>query len=214
MIRAVLQKLRIRRSAKETARRLGSSQPLDTTSDWFHPQRRYPEHSFGEWTYGIPRVEWYKPGRKLTVGRYCSIADDVTILLGGNHSTDWVSTFPFGQIMADGKSLPQQEFSNGDVTIGNDVWIGAGVLILSGITIGSGAVIGARSVVTRDIAPYSVTAGNPARHIRYRVPEELIPSLLEIGWWDWPVEQVKEARSLLLSPNVQEFVARFTTTAR
>jgi len=169
----------------------------------------FAAHSIGEWTYGVPTVQWYKPGRKLTIGRFCSIGPHVTIMLGGNHRTDWVTTFPFAELLGDGEQLPRHETTKGDVSIGHDVWIGQEALILSGISIGSGAVVGARSVVTKNVAPYSVVVGNPARHVRYRVPESLIDELLRIAWWDWPLTEIKAARSSLLSPRIERFVTTF-----
>jgi acetyltransferase-like isoleucine patch superfamily enzyme len=149
---------------------------------------------------------WHKPGRGLSIGRYCSIAPGVRIYLGGNHRLNFISTYPFRERTPNGEALPVQEESNGDVTIGHDVWIGQDAVILSGVTVGSGAVIGTRSVVTRDVSPFSIVAGNPARHRRFRIPEHYIPDLLDIAWWDWPHEDVLEARHLLLSESFERFI--------
>lgn len=169
----------------------------------------YAAHSIGDWSYGNPTVLWHKPGRKLTIGRFCSIAPNVSIMLGGNHRGDWVTTFPFPELMGDGIDQISSECSHGDVTIGHDVWIGAHSLILSGVSIGSGAIIGACSVVTKDVAPYSIVAGNPARFIRYRFSEEVITSLLALAWWNWPLEKIRNARPLLLSGDVQMLIKQF-----
>jgi carbonic anhydrase/acetyltransferase-like protein (isoleucine patch superfamily) len=107
------------------------------------------------------------------------------------------------------KQLPGYPFSKGNVSIGNDVWIGYDALILSGVTIGDGAVIAARSVVTKDIEPFSIVAGVPARHIRYRFSEEIIASLQEISWWNWPREKVDSAMHLIQSSDVDGFIKRF-----
>ena len=135
----------------------------------------------GYGTYGQPDVRTYGcVGSKVVIGKYCSIADDVTILIGGEHVISRVSTYPFDVLidkikpcLADGKS---------DVVIGNDVWIGTKGLILSGVTVGDGAVVGAGSVVTKDVEPYAVVAGNPARLIRYRFDAETRKKLLELQW--------------------------------
>ena len=108
----------------------------------------------GEFSYGRPKVRFAEAGAVLTIGRYCSIADQVEILLGGNHRVDWVTTYPFSAQRALWKKAPKTadyHASRGDVTIGNDVWIGSGAMILSGVTVGDGAVIAARAVVTKDV---------------------------------------------------------------
>ncbi|MFQ5787186.1 MAG: CatB-related O-acetyltransferase, partial [Thermodesulfobacteriota bacterium] len=100
--------------------------------------------------------------------------------------------------------------SKGDVIIGHDVWIGRDTLILSGVTIGNGAVVAARSVVTRHVSPYSVVGGNPARQIKFRFPEHVIDALQRIAWWDWPLPKIKEALPLLLSSDVEAFLAHYS----
>lgn len=135
--------------------------------------------SIGRFTYGFGSshiLEWGE-GASLTIGAFCSIAKGVTFLLGGEHAGDWISTFPFGHKY--GKEmgvLPVSGHpkSKGGISIGNDVWIGHGALILSGVDIGDGAIIGAGTVVVRDVSPYAIEAGNPAREIRKRFDEETI----------------------------------------
>jgi len=109
------------------------------------------------------------------------------------------------------KPLPGYPHTKGEVVIGSDVWIGQDALILSGVTIGHGSVIAARSVVTKDVQPYSIVAGNPARHIRFRFPEETIRSLLEIAWWDWPSIKIQEAWPMLQSSRVEDFITQYST---
>jgi acetyltransferase-like isoleucine patch superfamily enzyme len=99
--------------------------------------------------------------------------------------------------------------TKGNVVIGNDVWIGFGAIILSGVTIGDGAAIGACSVVTRDVPPYAIAAGNPAQIIRYRFPEEIVATLLRIKWWDWPEDKVKENLHLICSDSMGVFIKKF-----
>lgn len=161
----------------------------------------------GPYTYGTPHVVMY-PGDEqcVRIGSFCSIADDVRIFVGGNHRTDWISTFPF-RIVFDlpGRDADGSVTSRGDVVIGNDVWIGAGATILSGVTIGNGAVIGAASVVASDVSPYSVVVGNPGRKMRDRFPPETIANLEAIQWWDWPIERIIANVPLLSSTAIDEF---------
>ncbi|HOS94937.1 MAG TPA: CatB-related O-acetyltransferase, partial [Armatimonadota bacterium] len=147
----------------------------------------------GAHSYGSPTVRTFDhDDTRLVVGRYCSAAHGVTITLGGEHPTDRVTTFPLRtRLNLPGAGTDGFPSSRGDVVIGNDVWIGAHAHLLSGVTIGDGAVVGAGAIVTRDVAPYSIVSGSPARHRRYRVPEDLIPALLEIAWWNWPDDIVR-----------------------
>ena len=131
----------------------------------------------------------------LSIGRYCSIADSVTIFVGGEHRTDLVSTFPFHAKLHCG--LEVGEATKGPVVIGNDVWIGSHVIILSGVTIGNGAVIGAGSVVTKDVPPYAVAYGVPAKVGRLRFEPEIVERLLRCAWWDWPDDLVRARVELL-----------------
>jgi hypothetical protein len=134
-------------------------------------------------------------------------------MIGGNHQTAWVTTFPFAELMPGFEASPKQGCTKGDVVIGNDVWIGQDSLILSGITIHNGAIVAARSVVTRDVPPYAIVAGNPARIVRLRVPEHLIADLLGIAWWDWPLEKIQSAVPHLLSENIETFVRLYSPRA-
>ena len=93
--------------------------------------------------------------------------------------------------------------------MGNDVWIGRNALILSGVTIGNGAVIAAGAVVTKDVAPYEVVGGVPARHIKLRFGVETVIALNRIAWWDWPMEKIQESLPLLLSADLAGFVAKY-----
>lgn len=166
--------------------------------------------TIGDYSYGRPRVRHWGDGGALAIGRYCSIADDVTIFLGGNHRTDWVSTYPFSDfpdLWPGMRGRPSTLTSRGAVRIGSDVWIGAGATILSGVTIGDGAVIGARAVVGRDVEPYGIAVGNPARTVRRRIDEPLRARLLALAWWDLPPETVARLAPLLQSDDVAGLVA-------
>jgi len=173
--------------------------------------RRYGSYDIGEGTYGRPTVDFYDTGATLKIGRYCSIGPGVRILLGGEHHMDWVTTYPFSLMSEDAKTIPGYPHTKGDVVIGSDVWIGQDALILSGVTISHGAVVAARSVVTKDVEPYSIVGGNPARHIRFRFPEPTIQSLLRIAWWDWPSSEVQAAWPILQSSRVDDFITKYST---
>ncbi len=160
----------------------------------------------GEYTYG-PEINiriWteFKSGSIVKIGKYCSLADNITVFLGGNHRLDWISTYAF-KIIGHKYALPPD--TKGDIVIENDVWVGSGATILSGVTVGSGAAIGACSVVASDIPPYCVAVGNPVRVIRKRFPDDDIEWLLDIRWWDWPVEKVRKYAKFLTSNDIQGF---------
>jgi len=167
-------------------------------------------YKIGDHTYGKPRVMSWGEGTSLRIGKYCSIGTNVTIFLGSEHRIDWVSTYPFPFLWEEARSIPGHPSTKGDVVIGNDVWIGFGTTILSGVTIGDGASIGACSVVTRDIPPYAIVAGNPSQVIRYRFGEEAIQKLLKIKWWDWPEKKVGENIHLICSNSIDAFINKFS----
>jgi acetyltransferase-like isoleucine patch superfamily enzyme len=162
--------------------------------------------TIGTGTYGCPDV-LALGDNGLRIGRYCSIAKQVSILLNGGHRLDWVTTYPFPAFWPEAAEHTGHVAKKGDVVIGNDVWIGQGATILSGVTIGNGAVVAAGSVVTRDIPAYAITGGNPARVIRFRFPEEQIVALQRIAWWDWPRPKIVQALPLLLATDIAGFIA-------
>lgn len=170
--------------------------------------RRYG-FDIGAHSYGRPKVRFPEAGCKLTIGRYCSIADRVEILLGGDHRLDWVSTFPFAAFAEVWPSSDDVGYhaSRGDVAIGHDVWVGSGAMILSGVTIGHGAAVAARAVVTKDVPAYAIVGGNPARVIRTRFDPETVAALLNAAWWDLPDADVAGLIPLLQSDRVQELIA-------
>ena len=142
----------------------------------------------GEHTYGAEsmKVQQWGEGAKLYIGKFCSIAGKVEVMLGGNHRVDWITTYPFGHVSKNafpkysGEGHPA---TKGDVNIGNDVWIGDGATILSGVTIGDGACIGTKSLVTKNVPPYTIVGGNPAKVIKKRFSDDIIEKLLEAKWW-------------------------------
>ena len=139
---------------------------------------------------------------KCNIGKFCSLSENVRILLGIEHRNDWNTTYPFNSFLDEYKSIKGHPTSKGDVYIGNDVCIGLDTIIMSGVTIGDGCVIGARSVVSRSIPPYCIAAGNPVKVIRKRFSDEIIEILSEIKWWDWDDEIIYEAIPLLQSNNI------------
>ncbi len=130
-------------------------------------------------------------GDKLIIGKFCQIATDVKFVMnGGNHYLGGYSSFPFIIFQTHWPDVPFIPNCKQDTIIGNDVWIGYDATIMPGVTIGDGAIIGTRSVVTKDVEPYSIVGGNPAQMIRKRFDNETIHFLLELKWWDWAIEKI------------------------
>ncbi len=157
--------------------------------------------TIGEGTYGRPSIYFWDDQTKIKIGKYCSIATEVRVILGGEHRLDWVSTYPFMEFQdkwPTSKGIQGHPSSKGNIEIGNDVWIGHGATILSGVSIGDGAVIAAGSVVTKSVEPYSIVGGNPAKLIRVRFDNETVNELLNIKWWDFGQENIGRILPLLL----------------
>jgi len=150
---------------------------------------------------------------KIKIGKYVQIADGVRLLTNGaNHSMQGFSTYPFANFaMRMHPELLPEVFENktnkGDIVIGNDVWIGQNVTILPGVTVGDGAIIGANTTVSKNIAAYSIVAGNPARVIKKRFDDETIQKLLSLAWWDWDSEKIFQNRKLLEEQNLEALEA-------
>ena len=165
--------------------------------------------SYGKYTYGRAEIHSWSEDSKLLVGNFCSIAANIHVYLGGNHRMDWVTTYPFGHVNQnvfntfDGKGHPS---TKGDVIIGNDVWIGDNVTIMSGVTIGDGAVLANNSHVIKNVEPYSLVGGNPAKLIKYRFTKEQISKLLEIKWWYWDDQKINKFTALLCNENIDDFI--------
>lgn len=135
-------------------------------------------------------------GDKLIIGKFCMIASGATFIMNGaNHKMDGITTYPFNIFGGDWEvvtpTLEELPYK-GDTVIGNDVWIGADVTIMPGIKIGDGSIIATKSVVTKNIEPYSIVGGNPANLIRKRFSEKKIKELLDMKWWDWDIEKITE----------------------
>lgn len=143
---------------------------------------------------------------KLIIGSYCSIGSGASFIMAGNqgHRYDWISSFPF-YYMSEIESFNQSQDgykSLGNTIVGNDVWIGSEVMIMPGVKIGDGAVIGSRALVTKDVEPYSIVGGNPAKLIKKRFEDKHIEMLLEIKWWNWDESVLAEAIPLLCSNDI------------
>ncbi|MEO7047979.1 MAG: CatB-related O-acetyltransferase [Ferruginibacter sp.] len=146
-------------------------------------------------------------GDKLIIGKFCMIASNVIFIMNGaNHLTDALTTFPFAifghgwENAMDGKTYPQK----GDIHIGNDVWIGYNATIMAGVTIGDGAIIATNSTVIKDVEPYSVVGGNPAKEIKKRFSMETIKKLLELKWWDWEIDKITKNIQKLTGNNIDK----------
>jgi virginiamycin A acetyltransferase len=132
-------------------------------------------------------------GDQLIIGKFCMIASDVKFIMNGaNHLTDSISTYPFAifgngwENAMEGKTYPQK----GNINIGNDVWIGYNATIMAGVTIGNGAIIATNATVVKDVEPYSIVGGNPAKEIKKRFSDEKIAQLLKLKWWNWDIEKI------------------------
>ena len=143
---------------------------------------------------------------KLIIGSFCSIGSGASFIMAGNqgHRYDWASSFPFFYMQEEPAfSSALDAFQKaGNTVIGNDVWIGSEAMVMPGIKIGHGAVIGSRSLVTKDVEPYAIVGGNPAKKIKKRFTDEEISLLLEMEWWNWSLEKIKAAMPMLCSSNI------------
>jgi acetyltransferase-like isoleucine patch superfamily enzyme len=181
-----------------------------------HDRINGPNCVIGDHTYGEPTILQFDQTTRLLIGRFCSISDQVTIILGGNHRSDWITTYPFPafkECWPEAAAIKGHPASKGDIVIGDDVWIGYGATILSGVIIGSGAVIGAQAVISRDVAPYAIMAGNPAQEIKKRFDDITITRLLQLSWWNWPEEKIRINLPFLCSNQIQQLLMNHEQTA-
>jgi len=146
---------------------------------------------------------------KLIIGKFCMIASDVKFIMNGaNHLTNSLSTYPFAifgngwENAMDGKNYPKK----GNINIGNDVWIGFNATIMAGVTIGDGAIIATNSTVIKDVEPYSIVGGNPAKEIKKRFPEETISKLLKLKWWNWDIEKITRNIQNLTDSEIEKII--------
>lgn len=162
----------------------------------------------GDFTYGAENIQAYfeEPNAQLIIGKFCSLSK-ITVWLGGYHRHDWISTYPFGHVHGDRlghTKHPGHPYTNGNVIIGNDVWIAHNVTIMSGVHIGDGAVIGTNSHVVKDVPPYTIVGGNPARVIKPRFEQNIIDKLLRLKWWDLPPNEISHITAILNSEPTEE----------
>ncbi|SCD19620.1 Xenobiotic acyltransferase (XAT) [Proteiniphilum saccharofermentans] len=147
-------------------------------------------------------------GDKLIIGKFCAIGSNVQFIMNGaNHKMDGISTFPFnifGRNWSVITPTPEQLPFKGNTVIENDVWIGYKATIMPGVNIGNGAIIAAHSVVTKDVEPYSIVGGNPAKLIRKRFTDEQIKKLLDIAWWNWNIEKITSALPLIVNGDIRK----------
>jgi acetyltransferase-like isoleucine patch superfamily enzyme len=164
----------------------------------------YGAHSYGE-------IKIIGSGGDVHVGNYCSIASGVLVIMVG-HRPDWITTYPFSDRRKasqwpEASGITGHPLKYGNLNVGNDVWIGLGVTLIGGITIGDGAIIAAGAVVAKDVKPFSIVAGCPAKLVRFRFTEDQISALLDIGWWNWPESRIRENLPLMCSDRIDQFIS-------
>ncbi|MBF6620084.1 MAG: CatB-related O-acetyltransferase [Patulibacter sp.] len=164
----------------------------------------------GRHSYSVPTVHYYAGDTaRVVIGDWTSLARDVEVLPGGNHHVDTVSTFPFRQILRLPDVHIERAPNKGDVTIGSDVWVGRGARIMGGVSIGHGAVVAAYSTVTKDVPPYMIVGGSPARVIRPRFDPVTTAALLRIAWWEWSTAEIQDRVSDLGGRDIDRFIAHY-----
>jgi chloramphenicol O-acetyltransferase type B len=189
-------------------RMLGQPEPPRPFSSQRKFKKLYPAYKIGFASYGVPTVLDWKEGTTLEIGSYCSISKNVQIFLGGVHRTNWVSSFPFPKYFPEANHLiPDFGVSKGDVIIGSDVWLCRDSTIMSGVKIGHGAVVATGAIVTKDVPPYAVVAGSPAKIIRWRFDEHTRMELLASEWWNWPQDEIRKLVPLMCKDDLSEFLS-------
>lgn len=149
-------------------------------------------------------------GDRLIIGKFCALASGITFIMNGaNHKLSGFSSYPF-QIFGNGweEVIPQPGDLpyKGNTVIGNDVWIGYQAVIMPGVQVGDGAIIAAKSVVTRDVAPYTIVGGNPAQCIRQRFDDEVIQRLVEVAWWNWSIEKITRNLKKIVGADIEALI--------
>ena len=169
----------------------------------------------GKWSYGNPKIYRWNWKNKIFIGNFCSLGPEIKIIIGGNHRTDWVSTSPlpadtfnFNDTFLNAQKIKNFNYSKGDLHIENDVWIGAFSIIFSGVRLGNGSVVAAGSVVTKDVEPYTVVGGNPAKFIKKRFTSKQINFLNSSKWWELEDKKIDLLSKYLLNENVDLFIKK------
>ena len=198
----------------------GSFAPVDRPFTHQQSKKNFPYITLGACSYAVScLVEWEGDAHVL-IGRYCSLARDISFLLGLNHNyRNVVTTYPFDvdfvmEKICAGANITAPDYfpeenrtdNHHQIIIGSDVWIGLGATIMGGVKIGSGAIVGTNSVVTKDVPPYAIAAGNPARIIRYRFDAETVEKFMALKWWNWSVKKIY--RNLPLIHDTEKFLAK------
>lgn len=163
----------------------------------------------GKHTYGLSSRNFllYKKDDNIQIGSFCSFAYGVILISSGEHNYSAISNFPFYSKILN-KGDEEDTFSKGPIIIGNDVWVGANATILSGVTIGDGAVIAAGSLVVKDVPPYAIVGGVPAKVIKFRFTQEIISCLLEIRWWDMEDDLLIKNIDDFYQLSIEEFIKK------
>ena len=183
-----------------------------------HPRIQVGDFSYasahnppGDWAAHLaPYLYDFSP-EKLVIGKFCQIADGATfITASANHRYDGFSTFPFVVFTGRAEDAPSMPAPGPDTVLGNDIWVGQGARILPGANIGDGCIIGAGAVVAGHVPPYSIIAGNPARLVRRRFDEATVAALLQIAWWDWPIDVITAHEEAIVGQDL----ARLRAVAR
>ena len=165
----------------------------------------------GNMSYYAPNVVKYKgDSGRVIIGNFASVAPDADFYVGGLHRVEWVSLYGL-RAMLELPGAYEDGFTHGrgDIVVGSDTWVTNGCTVMSGVTIGDGAVVGTKAVVAKDVRPYAIVVGNPAKEIGRRFSDAQVEALLRIKWWDWPTELVKERVDALSSPDIDAFIAQF-----
>jgi len=223
--RAARQARRVASKARDAKARLDSIErlrrSLNRAESSVALQERVQRHLadgtlvMGNMSYYAPNVVKYQgDSGRVIIGNFASVAPDADFYVGGLHRTEWVSQYGL-RAMLDLPGAHEDGFTHGrgDIVVGSDTWVTNGCTVMSGVTIGDGAVVGTKAVVARDVRPYAIVVGNPARELRRRFSDEQVDALLRIRWWDWPTEQVKQHVELICSPDIDAFIARFDPAA-
>ncbi|WP_336732950.1 CatB-related O-acetyltransferase [Chryseobacterium sp. VD8] len=162
----------------------------------------------GKYTYGKINIQSFEnPNERLLIGNFVSIASDVFFILGGNHPINTFTTFPL-KTFFDELSPLQDATTRGEIVVEDEVWIGTNVIVMSGVTIGKGAIVAAGSVVTKNVAPFSIVGGNPAKFIKWRIPEELIPSRMHVDITDINIDFIKQNMDIFYKKIDQEVLEK------